>query len=73
MGDIADWTGESSGDAHRVRHKATPDRSAEIVALLAVSPVRPVRWPVRRMLSFGLIVSGTIWLVIGLAIRFFIS
>ena len=40
---------------------------------LTVPPVKPARWTLRRTLSFGLIVSGVIWLAIGLAIRFFIS
>lgn len=33
----------------------------------------PARWTMRRSLSFILIVSGTIWFAIGLAIRLFLS
>jgi hypothetical protein len=35
--------------------------------------MQPARWTLRRTVSFVLIVSGAFWLVIGLAIRFFIN
>ncbi len=34
--------------------------------------VQPTRWTLRRTFSFALIISGAIWLVIGLAIRFLV-
>jgi len=34
---------------------------------------RPSRWTLRRSLSIGLIVSGVIWVAIGLALRLFFS
>lgn len=46
---------------------AGPNGSEE-VAVLWEAP-RPKRWALRRTFSFVLIVSGSIWLVIGLAIR----
>jgi hypothetical protein len=51
-----------------VRSKVDPNSPVNLAP-----PPKAARWPVRRMLSLGLIVSGSIWLIIGLVVRFFIS
>lgn len=54
----------SHGRDTEAEQKCNPEGAADLV------PEPKAKWTLRRTLSFVLVISGIIWLAIGLALRF---